>query len=216
MSVTRRKFVTGTAAVAGAYVGPHNIRFSHAAPGQAPDVSMEELMQPGPLADRFLGPADAAVTIVEYAAMTCTHCAQFAISTFPDLRKKYIETGKVRYTIREFPIDQYSAVGAMLARSAGERYFEVIDTLLKEQRQWVNAYVQPLMSLAIEEFGFTVETFRACLADRELLAKILANFERGGKLGVSSVPTLFVNGHKYVGFLSSSDLDLVLAPYLKA
>ena len=106
-------------------------------PGGA-DVSMAELMMPPPLGDEALGSATAPVTIVEYASMTCPHCAHFHETTFPELKKKYIDTGKVRFIFREFPLDALAAAGSMLARCAGkDKYFPMIETLFSQQKEWV-------------------------------------------------------------------------------
>jgi len=221
MGITRRGLleraavvVSGTCVEAGR-PGPVLIGSAVAETSQ-PGVSNDELMKAGPFPDKFLGSANAPITVVEYASMTCTHCAQFAMITLPDLKAKYIATGKVRYTVREFALDQYAAVGAMLARSAGEQYFAVVDLLLRQQRQWMNGYVQPLMSLAIEQFGFTPQSFQACLANRQLLADVKATFERAKTFGISSVPCFFVNGKKLEGYQSLAELEETFAPFIRS
>ncbi|TIT55388.1 MAG: DsbA family protein, partial [Mesorhizobium sp.] len=88
-----------------------------------------ELLKPGALPDKQLGKDDAKVTIVEYASMTCPHCAHFAETTFPDLKTKYIDTGKARYILREFPFDPSAEAGFMLARCAKDNYFPMVDVL---------------------------------------------------------------------------------------
>src|SRR5262249_61306086 len=85
------------------------------------EVPMDELMKPGPLPDLVLGNADAPITVVEYASMTCGHCAHFHTTVFPTLKEKYVDTGKVRFIMREFPLDNLAAAAAMLARCAGDR-----------------------------------------------------------------------------------------------
>src|SRR5439155_18141168 len=118
-------------------------------PGGA-DVPMAELMLPGPLGDNSLGSPDAPVTIVEYASMTCPHCAHFHETAFPELKKKYIDTGKVRFIFREFPLDSLALAGSMLARCAGtDRFFPMIETLFAQQKEWVvQKPLQPMLSLA--------------------------------------------------------------------
>jgi protein-disulfide isomerase len=185
-------------------------------PGGA-DVSMADLMQPGPLGDHALGSASAPVTIVEYASMTCPHCAHFHETTYPELKKRYIDTGKVRFIFREFPLDALAAAGSMLARCAGnDKYFPMIDTLFSEQKEWVvQKPLEPLLGIA-KQAGFTQQSFDECLANQQLLSGIEETRARAMKLGVNSTPTFFINGKIYRGALTPEELDKELAPYLKA
>ena len=98
------------------------------------EVPVEELMKKTDLADLALGPADAKVTVVEYGSMTCGHCAHFATKVFPDIKKKYIDTNKVRFVFREFPLDNLAAAASMLARCAGDdKAFPLIETLYDKE-----------------------------------------------------------------------------------
>src|SRR6478672_2963888 len=104
----------------------------------AQNASVAELAVPGPLGDVWLGPADAKVTIVEYASMTCPHCAAFHQDAFPKLKERYIDTGKVRFTLREFPFDPLATAGFMLARCDGDaKYYPIVDLLFSTQKAWV-------------------------------------------------------------------------------
>src|SRR5690554_935145 len=128
-------------------------------------------MKPGPLPEMSLGKADAPVTIVEYASMTCPHCANFHKTTFPELKKKYIDTGKVRFIFREFPLDPLAAGGFMLARCAGKddktKYFAMVETLFHQQKEWVvQKPIEPLKSIA-KQAGFTEQSFDQCLSDQK-------------------------------------------------
>jgi protein-disulfide isomerase len=185
-------------------------------PGGA-DVSMAELMTPGPLGDNALGSPNAPVTIIEYASMTCPHCAHFHETTYPELKKRYIDTGKVRFIFREFPLDALAAAGSMLARCAGsDKYFPMIETLFAQQRDWVvQKPLEPMLGIA-RQAGFTQQSFDECLANQEMLAGIEDTRTRAMKLGVNSTPTFFINGKIFRGGLTPEELERQLAPYLKA
>jgi len=228
LTVSRREFLEGVGAlalVAGAIAaaGESGLALfapAHAQPAAPPaaTVSTEELMSPGPLPDEVLGSADAPITIVEYASMTCPHCADFHAKTFPELKQRYIDTGKVRFIFREFPLDPLAAAGSMLARCAGEgKYFPMVDTLFSQQRTWaVQKPLPPLLAI-FKQAGFSQESFEKCLADKKLLADIEQTRERAAnKFGVNSTPTLFINGTRHTGALSIESLEKELQPYLKS
>jgi protein-disulfide isomerase len=176
---------------------------------------MAELMQPGPLGDHVLGSAKAPVVIIEYASMTCPHCAHFEETTYPELKKKYIDTGKIRFIFREFPLDALAAAGAMLARCAGkDKYYPLIETLFAQQKEWVvQKPMEPLLAIA-KQAGFTQQSFEQCLDNKQLLSQIEDSRSRAMKLGVNSTPTFFINGKIVRGALSVDELDKQLAPYL--
>jgi protein-disulfide isomerase len=181
-----------------------------------------ELAQPAVGGDMAIGSADAPVTIIEYASMTCPHCAHFSETTFPELKKRYIDTGKVRFIFREFPLDKLAAAGFMLARCAskdggGERYMAVVETLFAKQPEWVvpDNPVPPLKNIA-KQFGFTEESFNACLTNQSIMNGIEATRDRAAaKLGVNSTPTFFVNGKKVSGDVTIDTLAKEIDPYLK-
>nr|WP_292657636.1 thioredoxin domain-containing protein [Mesorhizobium sp.] len=140
------------------------------APEAQGTVDMAELMKPGALPDKQLGKDDAKVTIVEYASMTCPHCAHFAETTFPDLKTKYIDTGKARYILREFPFDPSAEAGFMLARCAKDNYYPMVDVLFRQQANWAGVQNTKDALLQISKLaGFTQESFEACLTDQKLL-----------------------------------------------
>src|ERR1700734_1525356 len=160
-----------------------------------------ELAKAGPDGDVVLGSDKAPVTIIEYASMTCPHCAHFSENTFPELKKRYIDTGKVRFIFREFPLDALAAAGFMLARCAGkDKFLPIIETLFAKQQDWVvQQPIEPLKAIA-KQFGFTEESFNQCLANQKVLDNIQAVRDRASeKLGVNSTPPFFVNGQKLVG-----------------
>jgi len=183
------------------------------------DPTPEELMRPGPLPDIVIGKADAPVTIVEYASMTCPHCANFSKTTFPKLKSQYIDTGKVRFVFREFPLDDLAAAAAMLARCIdkdnGEKAMAVIEVLFASQDKWaVRNPIPPLQQIA-KQAGMSEKAFDECLKDQKLYNDILAMRERASKeYQVQSTPTLFVNGKIQRGETSIEDLSKVIDPLL--
>ena len=190
-------------------------------PAAAKGASAADLLVPPQLGDRVLGKDDAPVTIVEYASMTCPHCAAFHETTYPELKKRYIETGKVRFIFREFPLDQLAAAAFMLARCAGEtdssKYFTMIDTMFRQQRVWaVEKPLPPLLALA-KQAGFTQATFEACLQNQKLLDGIEAVRNRAtDKFKVQSTPSFFINGTLFAGALTIEDMAKQIDPLLKS
>ena len=184
----------------------------------AQSAAEAELMQPGPLGDEVMGDDKAPVTIIEYASMTCPHCANFAINTFPQLKEKYIDTGKVRYILREFPFDPSAEAGFMLARCAKDNYFPMVDVLFKQQANWVGVSNTKDALLQISKLaGFTQESFEACLTDQKLLDDVRSVQKRGAsEFKVDSTPTFFVNGTKLKGGASYDDFKKLIDPNLKS
>ena len=179
-------------------------------------VDVAALMAPGALPEMSIGSADAKVTVVEYASMTCGHCGAFHASTYPALKEKYVDTGKVRFVFREFPFDPLAEAGFMLARCNEAQYFPMLSALFLSQSNWVQA---PKPSEALfqisKQAGYTQESFNACLQNTELLEKIRAVRAAGEKLGVESTPTFFVNGEKYPGNKSIEAFSAIIDPLLK-
>ena len=219
MITTRREFCQGAAALALA-VGLSGL----SAPllgdeAQAQSVTAAELMQPNPLGEMALGSDKAKVTVIEYASMTCPHCAHFSEATWPQFRKDYVDTGKVRFIFREFPLDPLAAAGFMLARCAAndnsEKYFAMIDTLFAQQKTWVvQKPLEPLKAIA-KQAGMTEDQFTACLSNQKLVEGLEAVRTRASeKLGVNSTPTFFINGEKKSGDLALDDLVKAVTPYL--
>ena len=221
MQITRREFCQSTA-VAGlslALLGTSSLSLF---PGQAQaqTISPADLMKPDALPEMSMGDDKAPVTVIEYASMTCSHCAHFQEATFPELKKRYIDTGKVRYIFREFPLDSLAAAAFMLARCSGEtdknRYFALVDTMFRQQRTWaVEKPLEPLFNIA-KQAGFTKQTFDACLSNQKVLDGIESIRQRAVKqFKVESTPTFFINGTKLPGALSIDEMAKVIDPYLK-
>ncbi|CAN7273680.1 MULTISPECIES: DsbA family protein [Aminobacter] len=175
-------------------------------------VDMAKLLEAGTLPDMQLGKADAPVTIVEYASMTCPHCAHFHETTLPALKTKYIDTGKVRLIYREFPFDPLAEAGFMLARCSKDNYFPMVDVLFKQQQSWAGSQNPKDALLQISKLaGFTQESFEACLTDQKLLDDIRAVRARGeNDFKVDSTPTFFINGKVYKGAMTIEEMSAVI------
>jgi protein-disulfide isomerase len=186
-------------------------------PAFADDPAPADLAVAPPDGDVVVGSDKAPVTIIEYASMTCPHCAHFEETTLPELKKRYIDTGKVRYMMREFPLDALAAAGFMLARCAGkDKYEAIIETLFAKQSDWVvQQPLEPLGAIA-KQFGFTDDSFKACLANQNVLDKIqVVRDQAVNKLGVNSTPTFFINGKRFVGDLTIDQIAKEIDPQLK-
>jgi protein-disulfide isomerase len=177
------------------------------------DVDMDEVLKPSNLKEMELGDAAAPVTIVEYMSMTCPHCKSFHENTFGEIKKNYIETGKVRFIVREFPFDPAAAATIMLARCAPEgQFFPLIDLFFKQQSSWarsqdVRGELEKLTKLA----GFTQEEFNACLTNQQLLDDVTEVRNRGANdYGVQSTPTFIVNGKRYSGDMSVDKMSALI------
>jgi protein-disulfide isomerase len=212
VKITRRDFALGASALAlsVALGGLANTAFVGRADAQA------LLNQPGPLGDMAQGDEKAPVTIIEYASMTCPHCAAFHATTYPELKKRYIDTGKVRFIFREFPLDQLALAGFLLARCAGpDKYFPMIDTLFQLQKEWVTQKpLGPLLAIA-KQAGMSEQAFNECLQDQKLIDGIEDVRQRAMKLNVQSTPSFFVNGKPLRGSYTIEEFEKALAPYLK-
>lgn len=221
MQITRREFVQGTStlALATAVYSASSLSFDGIA--QAQTVPMADLMKPDALPEMRLGNDKASVTVVEYASMTCPHCAHFAEATFPELKKRYIDTGKIHFIFREFPLDNLAAAASMLARCSAEtdsgKYFALIETLFKQQRTWaVERPLPPLMAIA-KQAGFTEQTFNACLSNQKVLDGIESIRQRAMKeFKVLSTPTFFINGTLYPGAMEIEEMAKILDPLVKS
>jgi protein-disulfide isomerase len=188
-------------------------------PALAQNVSMQDLAVPGPLGDVAQGSPDAKVTIVEYASLTCSHCAAFHKETYPTLKERYIDTGKVRYVLREFPLDPLATAGFMLARCDGDsRYYAIVDMLFQQQRAWAFTD-KPLDALRqmMRQAGFSQEKFDSCLRDQKLYDAVNTVKNRGMEtFKVDSTPTFFINGQRFAGNMSIDELEKIIKPMLGA
>ena len=221
MKITRRELAMAALALgagAGTTLLLQRERGVVVSPAQAADPSVADLMQPNPLGEMAMGSESAPITVIEYASMTCPHCAHFSETTFPELKKRYIDTGKVRFIFREFPLDRLAFAGFLLARCVpSDKYFPMIETLFAQQRDWVvQSPLQPMRAIA-KQAGVSQEAFDACLEDHKLIEGIeKVRSQAADKFGVNSTPTFFVNGKRLPGALSIEEMEKEFAPYLKS
>ncbi|TCD11285.1 DsbA family protein [Oricola cellulosilytica] len=208
---TRRSALLSGAAVLATVAVPQ-LLWAQSAPSPEGEVDVDKLMETGPLEEIVVGSEDAPITVVEYASMTCGFCARFHTQTWPAIKEKYIDTGKARFILREFPFDPRAAAAFMLARCApAGKYVPMIDVLYKQQDEWARAQNAraPLMNIA-KLAGFTQESFEACLTDQKLLDDINTVRERGSaEFGVNATPTFFINGKKYSGALTVEQMSAI-------
>jgi protein-disulfide isomerase len=212
----RELFMAGAVFTLGA--GAATAVLSLIGPAEADDApSPADLADAGPNGDVMIGSDKAPVTVIEYASMTCPHCAHFEATTLPELKKRYIDTGKVRYTLRTFPLDQLAAAGFMVALCAGkDKYMPIVETLFAKQDQWVVQQPIPALKDIAKQFGFTEDEFNKCLANQKVLDDIRTVRDHAvEKLGVNSTPTFFINGQKFVGDLTIEQMAKAIDPYLK-
>jgi protein-disulfide isomerase len=190
------------------------------------DVTMAQgaaaapVAKPVSLPDMALGSAKAPVTIVEYASMSCPHCAGFEPNVFPMLKSKYIDAGKVRFVFREFPLDIKAAAASMRARciAGGDagKYFETVDQLFKAQDQLMEHTTDTLKLIGKQQASMSDEAVEACVKNQAQLDKLKADqnfaFET---LKVDATPTFFINGEKLKGAMSFEELDRKIRSLLK-
>src|ERR1700687_3143464 len=174
--ITRRAFtaalsLTGLSLLAG--FSPLRLIADAMAQGAA------DVAKPVSLPDMALGPANAPVTITEYASMTCPHCAAFNETVFPKIKSEYIDSGQVRYVFREFPLDIKAAAGSMLSRCIAKddagKYFAVTDMLFKKQADWVTKNTTETLTRIGKQAGLSQQGVEDCLKDQALLDKIAAD-----------------------------------------
>jgi len=173
-----------------------------ASSGAPTAAATSDLMQAGPLGDMALGDPKAPNVMIEYASMTCTHCQRFHTEVYPKLKSQYIDTGKVYFIFRDFPLDSLARAAIIIAHCAPkERFFPLVDLMFDHQDQW--AFVaDPKTALInlVKQAGFTEDSFNACLTNQQLLDGVNWVQDRAEKLfGVGSTPTFFVNGKKLTG-----------------
>ena len=157
--------------------------------------TLAEVLKPGPLAEIAVGRADAPVTLIKYMSLTCPYCRQFQLTTYPELKRRYIDTGKVRLILREFPIGFQSGAATIALRCvAPEKYVQTYERFLSRQGQWASQEVRldPIFKI-VAEAGVSRAAFDACRQDAQLIEGLKAVKERGRLLGIVGTPNFFVN-----------------------
>lgn len=175
--------------------------------------------------DRVMGSADAPVTIIEFASMTCPHCAAFALGVFPELKTEYIDPGHVRYVFREFPLDGVATVASALARcQTGDNYFAFIDLIFLNQQEWLNGFAgaqvtQEFVEESLVEYareaGMGRDEAIACMRDPQNQAEVEENWsEAQNQYNINSTPGFVINGTTYSGAMSIEAFRDLLDPLL--
>jgi len=151
--------------------------------------------------DVTIGKADAPTTVVEYFSLNCPHCARFAADPFPRLKKEFIDTGKVKWVMRDFPLNDVALAAAMIAHCSGDRYMGFVDAFFQTQAAWA-ASKDPLAAIKVTARlgGMDGPAVDKCLADNDLLQQINARQTEASKsLGVKATPTFLINGKPFEG-----------------
>ncbi|MFD1745597.1 DsbA family protein [Rhizobium helianthi] len=222
---TRRQLLGGVAISAAglAVLGTAPSALAVDLPEASGKVDMAKVLQPGPLPEMALGDEKARVTIVEYMSMTCPHCAHFHNATFDAIKTKYIDTGKVRFILREFPFDPVATAAFMLARCNPAKpqemadvnsYYAMVSMLFKQQRAWAapaDGNVRNALMQTSKIAGYSQESFEACLTNQKLLDQVNATMKRGAdEFGVNSTPTFLINGNRYSGDMSVEAMSALI------
>ncbi|MGD9839130.1 MAG: DsbA family protein [Afipia sp.] len=218
MNITRRTFTAAlsmTAFAAALGVSPWQLI------GEANAQTAAEIAQAGELGDMALGAKDAPVTIIEYASMTCPHCAAFTKDVFPQIKTNYIDTGKVRFIFREFPLDQVALAASALARCVAkddsQKYFAIVDILFKQQNDLASDALGTINRVG-KQAGFSEQMIKDCVqGDPKIQKGILDVREHAYKtLKVNSTPFFFVNGTPVKGETSFDAFEKMIKPLLKS
>ena len=183
------------------------------APKPPDEATVRNLLAPSGQ-DRMLGQPEAPITIIEYASLTCPHCAHFSVDVLPKLKQKWIDTGKAKLVLRDFPLDEPALRAAMVARCAPpERFYPLVDTFFAQQEQWATTrdYRAALEKLA-KLGGISNKEFASCISDKKLEDQVAqSRLTAAQQLGVDATPTFFVNGKKFDGAPTLEAFDKALS-----
>ena len=180
------------------------------------EPTIADVMTTGTLPEMSFGRDDAPVTIVEYASLTCPHCRNFHIKTYPQFKKAYIDTGKVRYILREFPIGKTSGAASIALRCAKpEKYLTLFGKFMEQQASWVSqeVHLDPIFKVAAQ-VGMTRQQFDACRENQAMIEGLKWVKDRGRKLGVIGTPNFFVEGKLVKKELSMEDIRAMVDPLI--
>jgi protein-disulfide isomerase len=183
----------------------------------APSGARAQAAVPAPTSDdRVLGKADAPITIIEYASLTCPHCAEFDKETLPKIKQDWIDTGKAKLVYRDFPLDGVALRAAMVARCAPpERYFAFIDTLFQSQQSWARNDWEPALVRIAKLGGMSEDQFKKCIGDDALSNSVVQmRTTAANEYGVESTPTFFINGTKLLGAVGYPAFEKALSAAL--
>ena len=206
MDIDRRTLIRGAIALAG---------MTGLARAGLGAVDVAKLNEPSPIGEMTMGPDNAKVTIIEYASASCPHCANFYKTTFQELKKQYIDTGKIRFVFREFPHNDAGLAAFMIARCAPkDKYFPLVDTYFETQDSWLENPAEGLFKIA-QLAGFTKASFDACLKNEEIAKGIIAVRDKAeSEFGVTGVPTFFINGKILNGEATFDQFKTIIDPQL--
>ena len=178
--------------------------------------TLADVLKQGPLPEFSLGRPDAPVVMVKYMSLTCPHCRRFMAETFPVLQREYIDTGKVRLIIREFPIGKTSGNATIALRCAPmDKYLTLYRKFLEQQSAWVSQEVRPeaIMKVA-SQVGVTPAQYDACVKNQPMIDGLRQVKERGRNLGVIGTPNFFIGNRLYKSVLTMPEIRAILDPML--
>jgi protein-disulfide isomerase len=175
----------------------------------------EQMLEPGPLGEREYGNRNALVTIIEYVSLTCPHCRNYHAKVFPKVKRAYIDTGKVRYIIREFPIGHTAGKAAIITRCVPkDKYLPLVTAFLARQPEWVSQEVRPdALYKVAKSSGISRAEFDKCLSNQAIIDGLTEVKQRGRKYGVIGTPTLFINGKKAQGEVTFEEVKALIEPH---
>jgi protein-disulfide isomerase len=195
-----------------------NVAFAQvAAPQPDGTVDMAQVLKPGPLPELAIGDASG-VPVIEYGSLTCPHCAAFSREVFPELKKDYVDAGKVRFIFREFARNGLDVAAFMLARCVGDdKAFAAIELLFTQQDKWafVDQPLEPLIA-AMRAAGLSHDQATTCLKNQSTADAIVAIGKRAtDEVKVNGTPTFVIDGKVYGGELTMDQLKAILGPLVK-
>ena len=174
----------------------------------------DQLLEPGPLGERDYGNRNAQVTIIEYVSLTCPYCRAYHATVFPRIKRTYVDTGRVRYIIREFAIGQTAGAAAIVTRCAPKGQFLALnEAYLSRQSEWVSQEMRPdaLYKIAISS-GMSRAQFDKCSSNQSIIDGLTEVKQRGRKYGVVGTPTFFINGQKLQGEVTFEQMKALIEP----